>query len=301
MIELDEVNLDARDIIAEAVEQITPLIRQRRHDLVVHTPPVAALVKGDRKRLVQVIANLLNNSAKYTPEGGNIEIRTEVRLADVQIQVTDNGIGIAPDLLPHLFDLFSQGKRTPDRASGGLGLGLALVRSLVELHGGTVSCSSKGPGQGSCFTVCLPHFDSQQGLPSSDATLAVHAGSKNLRVLVVDDNADAAAMLAMFLEASGHQVMVEYSSARALVRVKEEPPEVCLLDIGLPEMDGYELARRIRAEPETARTVLIAVTGYGQEGDRKQSRAAGFKHHLVKPVQVEELGAILARISEEVT
>lgn len=297
LIQLDKTQLDAADLIAEAVEQITPVVRQRRHELVVHTPPTSALVMGDRKRLVQVISNLLNNSAKYTPEGGQIGIRTEVRSAHVLIEVTDNGIGIAPDLLPQIFELFTQGKRTPDRASGGLGLGLALVKSLVELHSGTVSSRSGGVGEGSVFTVYLPRVDLPHEHPNSHDEIASLLPAKSLKIMVVDDNEDAAAMLSMFLEASGHEVVVEHSSSRALVRAGEIGPQVYMLDIGLPDMDGYELARQIRRQSQNAGTVLIAVTGYGQEADREQSRAAGFDHHLVKPVQMDELGAILKQLA----
>jgi CheY-like chemotaxis protein/anti-sigma regulatory factor (Ser/Thr protein kinase) len=255
------------------------------------------MVTGDKKRLVQVVVNLLNNAAKYTRDGGQLLLKTEVRSAHVLIQVSDNGIGMAPELVSRAFDLFAQAERTSDRSSGGLGLGLALVKNLVELHRGTVSCESPGPGRGSTFTVCLPRQLVEQ--PHDDAH-AVDLPSQNstapLRILVVDDNIDAASMLGMLLEAGGHEVMTEHGSHAALQRAKVEAPQVCILDIGLPEMDGNELAQRLRTLPQTAKSILIAVTGYGQDSDRGQTLAAGFDHHLVKPVDTTKLSAILAAI-----
>jgi PAS domain S-box-containing protein len=299
LVELDKAPLDVNHIVADAVEQLTPLIRARRHQLELHLTPDPTMVQGDRKRLVQVLANLLNNAAKYTHEGGNIQLRTAVRDENVLIEVSDNGIGMAPELVARAFDLFAQAERSSDRSSGGLGLGLALVRSLVELHHGTATCESAGLGKGSKFRICLPRLhlqDERYGeRRSGDGGLPKLA--RSLRIMVVDDNADAAAMLAMLLEASGHQVVVEHGSRQALARAREEAPQVCLLDIGLPDMDGNELAQQLRAHPETAGSVLIAVTGYGQEKDREHSLAAGFDHHLVKPVDSTVLASILATIS----
>jgi PAS domain S-box-containing protein len=298
LVELENAPLDINHIVADAVEQATPLVRARRHHLELRLTPDAGIVQGDRKRLVQVLSNLLNNAAKYTHEGGNIQVRTSVRDTHVLIEVADNGIGMAPELTLRAFDLFAQAERSSDRSLGGLGLGLALVRSLVELHHGTASCESAGIGQGSKFTICLPRLHTQEdrlgARQSGDRTLLQQA--PGLRIMVVDDNIDAAAMLAMLLEAAGHQVVVEHSARKALLRAGQEHPEVCLLDIGLPEIDGNELAQRLRADPATAGAVLIAVTGYGQEKDLAQSQAAGFDHHLVKPVDTRALAAILASI-----
>jgi PAS domain S-box-containing protein len=298
LVELENAPLDINHIVADAVEQATPLVRARRHQLELSLTPVTGMVQGDRKRLVQVLSNLLNNAAKYTPEGGNIQVRTSVRDTHVLIEVADNGIGMAPELTLRAFDLFAQAERSSDRSLGGLGLGLALVRSLVELHHGTASCESAGIGQGSKFTICLPRLHTQEDQRgerrSGDGALLQQA--RGLRIMVVDDNVDAAAMLAMLLEAAGHQVVVEHSARKALLRASEEHPEVCLLDIGLPEIDGNELAQRLRADPATAGAVLIAVTGYGQEKDLAQSQAAGFDHHLVKPVDTRALAAILATV-----
>ncbi|MFC7518830.1 ATP-binding protein [Herbaspirillum sp. GCM10030257] len=297
LVELDNATLDIRYIVTDAVEQVTPLMQFRRHHLTLHLSPENTTVIGDKKRMVQVITNILNNSAKYTKEGGNIVLKTDVSDSHVLISVVDNGIGMTADLASHVFELFTQAERSSDRAAGGLGLGLALVKSLVELHGGTVSCASEGIGKGSKFNISLPRviLKNQQDEHHPPGTASLQR-MKPLRVMVVDDNTDAAAMLAMLLEASGHQVMVEHDSRSALERARVEPPQVFVLDIGLPEIDGNELAQRLRAQPETARSVFIAVTGYGQEKDREKTLAAGFDHHLVKPVDTRKLIAILAEV-----
>jgi CheY-like chemotaxis protein len=299
LVDLDKAPLDIRHVVADAAEQVTPLIQSRRHHLALHLPPDITTVSGDRKRLIQVVANILNNAAKYTPEGGNIVLRVDVHADHVAIEVEDNGIGMQPDLVTRAFDLFAQAERTPDRSSGGLGLGLALVKSLTELHGGRVSCESPGLGKGSKFSVHLPRqAESSNETDQQNLDRGMRQGVNSLRVLVVDDNADAASMLAMVLEASGHQVTVEHSSRKALERAKQEAPQVCILDIGLPEMDGIELAKRLRTQPETAHSLLIAVTGYGQDQDRKQSRAAGFDHHFVKPADLKQLAAMIAKVKK---
>ena len=298
LVTLDKAPQDIRHIVAEAVEQVTPLIQARRQHLALHLPPETTMVDGDQKRLVQVITNILNNAAKYTSEGGKIVLTTQVREESVLVEVTDEGIGMAPDLVAHAFDLFAQAERTSDRSAGGLGLGLALVKSLIELHAGTVQCSSPGIGKGSTFTVCLPRLAPQerQGDGAGQENTAEPA-TKALRILIVDDNVDAASMLAMLLESSGHTVMVEYGGREGLARAKAERPQVCLLDIGLPGMDGNELARHLRQLPETESAVLIAATGYGQESDRERTRAAGFDHHLVKPLDLKQLFAILEELA----
>ena len=305
LVELDMAPLDIRHVLADAIEQVAPLVLARRHHLHSAFAPDTTVVRGDKKRLVQVVANLLNNAAKYTDEGGSITLGLEVRADRVLIEVADNGIGMTPELAARAFELFAQAERSADRSAGGLGLGLALVKSLVELHGGSVTCHSAGPGQGSCFRVCLPRLDAQAAQAaqtgmqrrSGDAAPAPAPAGAGLRVLVVDDNADAAAMLAMVLEAAGHRTAVEHGSQAALARARSEAPDVCILDIGLPDMDGHELARRLRAQPETANAVLIAVTGYGHESDRRKSFDAGFDEHLVKPADPARLSAILAAIA----
>jgi len=294
LITTDKKPQDIKLIVADAVEQVRPLIKTRRHHLIVDTDAQNAFVLGDHKRLVQIIANVLHNAAKYTPEGGNIVLRLKNENDEVIISVSDNGIGIAPDLLPYVFDLFTQAERTSDRSQGGLGIGLALVRSILELHGGSITAYSKGPGAGSTFTMRLPTLK-HEARPSTPPVQApsppVHANA--LRILVVDDNVDAAKILAMFLEADGHQVMVEHTSRRGLERARLEAPDVCLLDIGLPDFDGYELARLLRKQQETARALLIAISGY----DRKQdlsARAAVFDHYFVKPIDTVKLMELLA-------
>jgi CheY-like chemotaxis protein len=262
----------------------------------VRLPPEPALVRGDRKRLVQVLANILNNAAKYTPEDGTLALDVLADDTHVRIAVRDNGIGMTPELAARAFDLFAQAERSADRASGGLGLGLALVKSLVELHGGEVTCESPGLGMGSRFMVALPRLPAD-GAAAPDQAGGAGTGAQAepgpLRILVVDDNEDAADMLAMLLEASGHEVLVEHGPEQALARARETAPQVCLLDLGLPGMDGAELARRLRAQPDTAHALLIAVTGYGQESDRARTRDAGLDHHLVKPIDLDRLQAIL--------
>jgi PAS domain S-box-containing protein len=300
LVELDMAQVDVGHVVADAVEQVTPLIRARHHHLGLQLPPDAPLVMGDKKRLVQVIVNLLNNAAKYTREGGQLLLKTEVSDTQVIIEVSDNGIGMAPELVSRAFDMFTQAERSPDRSSGGLGLGLALVRSLVGLHHGTVSCTSPGPGQGSTFTVCLPRLLVQAGLDAAPAPApSPHGGAAPLRILVVDDNVDAASTLSMLLEAGGHEVMTEYRPQAALERARTEAPQVCILDIGLPGMDGNELAQRLRALPRMDSAMLVAVTGYGQDNDRERTLAAGFDHHLVKPVDTGALAAILAQVRRQ--
>jgi CheY-like chemotaxis protein len=297
LVELDKAALDIRHVVADAVEQITPLIQARRHHLVLHLPPDITIVSGDKKRLIQVVTNILNNAAKYTPEGGKIVLQVDAHADHVAIEVEDNGIGMEPELASRAFDLFAQAARTPDRSAGGLGLGLALVKSLTELHGGRVSCASAGLGKGSTFSVQLPrHAESTNQHDRQNADHNVGQEIDPLRILVVDDNEDAASMLAILFEASGHQVTVEHSSRNALERAKQTAPQVCILDIGLPEMDGIELAKRLRAQPETAHSLLIAVTGYGQDQDRKQTQAAGFDYHLVKPADIKQLTAMIAEV-----
>lgn len=296
LVTLQKQPVDIRGVVTNAMEQVNPLIQSRRHSLTLQMPPELAMVMGDHKRLVQVLANLLTNAAKYTHEGGNLLVKMEVTPVHVVLTVEDDGIGMAPEMVECVFDLFAQAERTSDRSSGGLGLGLALVKSLVELHGGTVTGSSKGTGKGSRFTVCLPSLIAPEIQGPRNAR-APGTPAKPLKIMIVDDNVDAAEALSMFLEASGHSLLVEHGSRRALERARIEPPDVCLLDIGLPEMDGHELAQRLRAIPETSKIVLIAVTGYGQDHDRKASFAAGFDHHMVKPIDTDELAAALAGFS----
>lgn len=301
LVTLDTIDLDAKRIVSEAVEQVRPLIEVRRHNIAVHMSPESAYVRGDSKRLVQVVANLLNNAAKYTPEGGAIDLKLAVRSDTVLITVEDNGIGMASDYLSKVFDMFSQAQRTTDRLQGGLGIGLSLAKSLVEKHGGVVMAQSAGLGQGSRFTFSLPRISVSTPEIERQPDRSDSVRHSGLRIMVVDDNVDAATMLAMFLEAEGHQVIVENDSRHALKSAREERLDAFLLDIGLPDIDGNELARRLRAQPESASSLLIAVTGYGQEQDKLSTAAAGFDYHLVKPVDMTQLALLLANSVEKNT
>jgi signal transduction histidine kinase/PAS domain-containing protein/ActR/RegA family two-component response regulator len=297
LVKLESEELDMRDIVGAAVEQARPLVQERRHTISVRVAPDPLRVRGDQKRLIQVLSNLLNNAAKYTPEGGEIRVVLGADGERVAVEVADNGIGVTPAMRERIFELFAQAERTSDRAQGGLGLGLSLVKSIVELHGGTVRCDSEGLGRGATFVLELPRVagGSADAGPEGAAPPAEVGGP--LRILVVDDNADAAEMLAMYVGSLGHQVRVENSSARALLAARSERPDVGLFDIGLPGMDGYELARQMRAQPETAGMTLIAVTGYGDRADVAAALAAGFDHHLVKPVDPRRLAATLAQVA----
>jgi PAS domain S-box-containing protein len=299
LVTLARAPVSARTIVDEAIEQVRPMFDARRQHLAVHLLDPEATVLGDKARLVQVLSNLLNNASKYTPEELGIAVEAASGDGRLVLSVRDQGIGMEPGLSPHVFDLFTQAKRSSDRSQGGLGLGLALVKHLVELHGGSVACESPGLGQGSSFMVSLPLMQPPAGQPD----LAVGAPlpgqqPRALRLLVVDDNVDAAATLGMLLEACGHEVTIEHDSLRALERARSLRPDAALLDIGLPEMDGNELARRLRADAQTAAIVLIAVTGYGQEQDRRTAFEAGFDHHLVKPVDIDRLAGLLAGVLE---
>lgn len=290
LVRLVKADLDVRHVIADAIEQVRPLLEGKRHRLSLELDPEPVHVLGDRKRLVQILTNLLSNAAKFTPDGGNLQLTMHAASGHVILRVADNGIGISPDLQPRIFDLFAQGERGSDRTQGGLGIGLSLVRSLVEMHGGTVSSRSEGIGKGSEFSVSLPRVPPQAELtPRQQEMGRIIAAGRKRRILVVDDNIDAAQMLAMYLEVAGHEVFVEHGSMQGWQRARTELPDVCILDIGLPEMDGNELARRLRADPETARAVLIAVTGYAQDQDREKALASGFDHHLAKPVDTAKL------------
>jgi len=248
-----------------------------------------------------VFANLLNNAAKYTPPGGEIDLDVGVDAGQLQLEVRDNGIGMSADLVARAFELFSQAARSSDRAQGGLGLGLALVRRLVELHGGQVRAYSRGEGQGSRFVVRLPLLMGAAGTPSVAGTRAPAADAPGLSVLIVDDNVDAGTVLGAFLATSGHRVDVCHDPYEAITLAGKRAYDVCLLDIGLPGIDGHELARRIRALAGTPRPLLVAVTGYGQSHDRSAALAAGFDHYLVKPVGAIDLHALIAQTSLQET
>lgn len=288
--------LDARQIVGSAVEQVRPLIDARRHRLTLRTSPELAYIRGDQKRLVQILSNVLNNAAKYTPEGGDIVLSMDVNATELRFTIADNGIGIDPNVIERIFDMFAQAERTSDRTQGGLGIGLALVKNLVQLHGGKVCAQSGGIGKGSRFEISFPRCGPPVEVSSPTTANRVPA-AKALRLLVVDDNVDAAAMLGMFLELAGYDVQVVHNAGDAIaVAVTGDHIDACLLDIGLPDMDGNDLARQLREVPSTASAMLIAITGYGQDIDRQKATQSGFDHHYVKPVEMEELRNTLATL-----
>jgi signal transduction histidine kinase/DNA-binding response OmpR family regulator len=288
-IALQEEAIDLRAVLAHGLETVRPFIEARRHRVTRSVPDVPVRMRGDFARLSQIVANLLNNAAKYTEEGGSIELSLTLPPGgQALIGVRDDGIGIDAELLPHVFELFEQGKRTLDRTQGGLGVGLTLVHRLVELHHGTVEAMSAGPGRGSEFRVHLPCL-SEAVDPDAEKPQPAVVPTVGCRVLVVDDNHDAAEAAAVFLALAGHEVKAVADGTEALACAPVFAPDVIVLDIGLPIMDGYEVARRLRALPETRGSLLIALTGYGQRGDRERASDAGFDHHLTKPAEPDEL------------
>ncbi len=298
LVQLKKEVLELKSVIGSAIEQVRPLIEARHHVLTTWTDPEQVSVLGDRTRLIQVLVNLLNNAAKYTPERGEIALKMETLDAHVKISIKDNGLGIDASLIEHVFELFTQGSRTPDRAQGGLGIGLALVNSIATLHDGQVEVHSDGPGMGSTFTLSLPLVQEEPAQRTARPAdpIDLRAGT-HARLMIVDDNLDAAQSLAVLLESSGHHVTVRQDAKGALDASPQDPPRVFILDIGMPGVDGYELARQLRRQPAFADAVLIALTGYGHADDRARSKAAGFDHHLVKPIDMHELEGILARLA----
>lgn len=295
-IDLRLQRLELSGVVANAIEIASPLLEQRRHHLKIEVPSSGLAVDGDPVRLTQVVSNLLTNAAKYTDPGGHIAVRGAREGGEVVLRVNDDGFGISPQMLPRVFDLFAQERQTIDRARGGLGLGLAIVRTLVKAHGGTVSVDSAGPGQGSEFTIRLPAVPAaEDARPRHTQTTAQpSSGADRRRILIVDDNTDAAELLGELLDLMGHETRVAFDGPSALEIVRTFQPDIAVLDIGLPVMDGYELARRLRELPSLQRTRLVALTGYGQLSDRHGSAAAGFNAHLVKPIEIALLEALIA-------
>jgi signal transduction histidine kinase/ActR/RegA family two-component response regulator len=300
-IHLQKDRVEVSDVIAKSVEMASPLFEQRFQQLTLSVPTAGLTVVGDQARLAQAMANLLTNAAKYTEPKGKIEVSAGVEGGEVCIRVRDSGIGIAPEMLPVLFNLFVQSKGSIDRAQGGLGIGLTIARRLVELHGGTITAHSAGLGHGSQFVVCLPLASenvSESKSPPASSVPAMTESATRWRVLVVDDNKDAAEMLSSALEALGCVTCAAFDAPSALAAAKQFKPELALLDIGLPVMDGYELARQFRSMDITAVTRLVAVTGYGQVSDREKSRAAGFDEHIVKPLELDTVRELLKRLDK---
>ena len=288
-------------VVGEAVELCRPMIAAAGHKLTIDVEGPGPLVRGDAVRLVQVFSNLLNNAAKYTPPHGQLGIRVRESEGMAVVEVRDNGIGLSTGMLDAIFDIFVQEDDGAKLAQGGLGIGLTLVRSLIELHGGSVTASSEGRGHGALFTVRLPLLST--GSAGHDAGPPHPSASKaqlELNVLLVDDNRDAADSLGMLLEAAGARTTVAYSGAQALELSQGQSIDVAILDIGMPEMDGCQLAQRLRERPDASRLTLIALTGWGQERDRQRLATAGFQHHLLKPVKIEELIRLLQGVPSEI-
>jgi PAS domain S-box-containing protein len=283
-----------QEVVHNAVEISRPAIDHMSHQLTVTLPEQPLVVDGDPTRLAQVFSNLLNNSAKYTARGGHIELRAERQGNDALLSVKDNGIGIAADHLPGLFQMFAQVHSARDRAQGGLGIGLTLVKRLVEMHGGNVDVKSAGLGLGSEFIVRMPLLVDVPDAAVPVKQVETPAPRSSLRVLIVDDNRDSADSLAMLLRIMGNDIRTAYDGQRGVEEAEAFRPNVVLLDIGLPKLDGYEACRRIREEAWGREMVLIAVTGWGQEDDRRRSHEAGFDYHLVKPVDPHALMNMLA-------
>jgi CheY-like chemotaxis protein/anti-sigma regulatory factor (Ser/Thr protein kinase) len=278
-------------VVVSALEALRMAGKLATHEL--HSATTQVWVNADRTRLEQVVSNLVGNALKYTPEGGRIDVVLDEEDGEARLVVRDTGVGIGPELMPRLFDIFVQGSVSLDRSQGGLGIGLALVNNLVKLHDGTIGAHSEGPGKGSSFTVRLPRLPAPAAVEAAGQQPAL-GGAAPSTVLVIEDNEDARHMLAAHLTASGYRVLEAADGQQGLALALAERPALAIVDIGLPGIDGYQIAERLRAAPHTRGIRLIALTGYGQEADRERARAAGFDHHLVKPLRIEQLQDCLA-------
>jgi signal transduction histidine kinase len=297
-IQLKKETVDLARIVSHAVETARPLIDARSQTLAVSVPAAPVWLSADFARLSQVLANLLNNASKYTGEGGRVELSASADEGEARIEVRDNGAGIEPQLLPKVFDLFVQGDRALDRGQGGLGIGLTLVKRLVELHQGRVEVASEGAGRGATFSVTLPCISAVEPQPQRVAPVVSGRSSSEVygrRVLVVDDNVDAAESTAAFLRLEGHEVKAVHDGLQALASLKVFDPHVVVLDIGLPGLDGYAVARQLRARGDTSHVLLIALTGYGQKEDRQRAADSGFDYHFVKPADPREIQIAIER------
>jgi signal transduction histidine kinase/ActR/RegA family two-component response regulator len=302
-LELRRERIELRDVLNAAVETSKPVIEQRGHELLIDPPDGAIYLDGDLVRLAQVVSNLLNNAAKYTERGGRIWLTAEKKDGNAVVTVRDTGIGITSEVLPRIFEMFTQADSSANGSPGGLGIGLTLVRRLVQLHGGTITVHSGGRGKGSEFIIGLPMFAQQ--LPAEvQPVKAIQAASAEksapLRILVVDDNQDSADSLGLLMELVGNKVKVVHDGQTAVEVANGFQPHVVLLDIGLPTINGYEVARKIREQPWGKHAVMVAVTGWGEDVDRQRSKEAGFDHHLVKPIDLDALTALLATVETNV-
>jgi signal transduction histidine kinase/ActR/RegA family two-component response regulator len=296
-LDLKKTRAELTSVVGAAIETARPILDEKHHTLVLDLPTQPVQLDADVVRLAQVFSNLLINAAKYTDPGGRIQLRASLQGEQVIVSVSDNGIGIPAELLPRVFNMFFQSHAARARAEGGLGVGLSLVRGLVQLHGGSVEARSDGSGRGSEFTVRLPLGAVRQKAGDAEDEEEPLSGDAGLKILVVDDNRDAADTCAMLLEASGHHVQTAYTGRQALELARAFRPHAMLLDIGLPDLDGYRLAQQIRATPWGRGAVLVAVTGWGQEEDRQRAVAAGFDHHLVKPLSADMVETLLHSLS----
>ena len=294
-IDLHQERITVQSILNSALESSQPLIQQHKHVLQTHIPQEDLWLDGDSTRLAQVIGNLLNNAAKYTPEGGNITLSAEVDGKDVILTVTDDGLGISDDMLSKIFEMFTQVDNDLSRTQGGLGIGLALVKRLVEMHHGRITAASKGLGHGSSFSVRLP-LAVTSNQPVAATVDSTAPATQSLRVLIVDDNIPSAKTTGWMLELSGHEFALAHDGHGAVDVAKTFLPDVVLLDIGLPGMNGYDVCKTLRADPRFKDTVIIAQTGWGQERDRQLATEAGFDHHLLKPIDFEKLSEQLAQV-----
>lgn len=289
-IELRKTRINLVELLKQARESIQMVVQQKQQQLTFRLPAMPVELEGDATRLVQLTMNLLTNASRYTPAQGKIHLSLEHRDHTAFLRVEDTGIGLSPDQRTSIFDLFVQGDNSLARSEGGLGLGLTLVKQVVELHGGTVEAQSEGPGRGSTFTVSLPTLTEGQ----STATLAQEVRRDSLRLLIVDDNPDATLTLSMLLELNGYEVHSRTSGKAGLQAAEELRPEVILLDIGMPELDGYETCQLMRNQASGAEAFIVAVSGYGQDSDKQKAREAGFDEHITKPVHMETLIQIIA-------
>jgi len=299
LITLKPEKIDLNEMINHSSEQVKTLVENYKHQLFLKTPVQPIFVMGDQNRLIQIFTNILNNAAKYTPKGGSLNLTLEEEGEFAKIVVSDNGIGMDQELIKHAFGLFTQATLTPDRSQGGLGIGLALVKSLVELHKGKVTITSQGIGKGCQVTVLLPRLDAEvvhESIEISNKISSPTLTSQTTKVMVVDDNTANAEMVASLLEMTGYKVVIENDSLTALTRSVIEMPSIYILDIGLPKMDGKELARRLRAQPETKNATLIALSGYSKDQDINNAKEAGFDHYVVKPFEFKKFLALLSSL-----
>ena len=294
---LRKERVDLAAVVNQAIEAARPMLADMDHELTVDIAKEPIYLSADSIRLAQVVGNLLNNACKFTPRGGRIRVSVERRDSQALVHVRDSGIGIAAEKLPAIFEMFSQVDTSLERTRQGLGIGLNLVRTLVEMHGGTVEAHSEGEGKGSEFTVCLPIVEAASANTSRPVADDGSAATGLLRILVVDDNRDSASSLALLLKRLGHAVEIAHDGAEAVEAAASFQPELVLLDIGLPKLNGYEAAPLIRKKCPDRKPVIVALTGWGQQDDRRRSEEAGFDAHMVKPVDFAELAKLLGGVA----